>query len=306
MRRITERALDSAQLFDGEAVTGCVCCGIEYAGSGTHCLRCQAPLDVSRTILTRGTPTHFVSLLGASGAGKTVFLGMLLDMLSQCAGGLQGVVSGTFSTAIQANTIAALESRRFPEKTPSEADGWQWVHCEVHPKNQRKKYMDIVTPDFAGEAVALEIERPGTYLAIQRVVDQSHGVLVLCDSRRGSEAPLNEDIFAMKLASYIYARHDRPSKGRQRRKVKLPLAIVLTKSDQCPEAWDDPARFAASNLPRLTHFCESSFEQYRFFGASVVAGTGTMIDDYGCRREIPLHVEPRGVIEPLSWIMGHC
>ena len=264
MKRITERALDSSQFYDGEAITGCVCCGIEYAGNGTHCLKCQAPLEVSRTILT----------------------------------------SGTVSAAIQADTMAALEGRRFPEKTASEADGWQWVHCEVHPQKQRKDYMDIVTPDFAGEAVAMEVEQPGTYPAIQCVVAQSRGLLVLCDSMRGSEAPLNEDIFAMKLASYVYSLHDRDGKGKQRHKAKLPIAIVLTKCDQCPEAWQNPGKFAESNLPRLSQFCEHSFEHYRFFAASVVSGTATMLDGYGLRRQVPLHVEPRGVIEPLEWIMN--
>ena len=47
----------------------------------------------------------------------------------------------------------------------------------------------------------MEIEHYGTYPAIQSVVSQSVGVLLLCDAISVSRAPLNEDLSALKLVS---------------------------------------------------------------------------------------------------------
>jgi hypothetical protein len=253
---------------------------------------------------SRGTSSRFVSVLGASGAGKTVYLGLLLDLLSKGRANLKGIPNGSFSVAVQQNTITALEFRRFPEKTPSEADGWQWVHCEVTSSNQPKRPWDLITPDFAGEAISLEIEQPGTYPAIRSVVGQSGGVLLLCDAIAACASPLQEDIFALKLATYIQSSQDE-RKRITKRKVRqhdTPIAVVLTKCDQCPEVRDDPNQFAANNLPRLLQFCQRGFSKYRFFAASAVANCATLMDDYGCSSQIALHVEPRGIIEPLQWI----
>jgi hypothetical protein len=104
---------------------GCVCCGASYAGNGPFCIRCMAPLELSHTVRRRKTPPRFIPVLGPSGAGKTVYLGMLLDMLSKGTRQLTGLVTGSFSVGLQIQTTTALEHGRFPEKTPVEAEGWQ-------------------------------------------------------------------------------------------------------------------------------------------------------------------------------------
>ena len=198
----------------------------------------------------------------------------------------------------------ALAQRRFPEKTPAESDSWNWVHCEVHTKRNRQRSVDLVTPDFAGEAIAHEIEQPGTYPTIRSIVTQAQGVLLLCDARSARENPLYEDFFAVKLAAYIDAiRQGAAQVCSHKRQLELPIALVLTKCDQCPELRDDPQKFAADHLTRLYHYCQSNLARHRFFGASVVGSCTSLVDDYGRRSEIAWHVEPRGVIEPLEWVM---
>ena len=66
----------------------------------------------------------------------------------------------------------------------------------------------------------------------------------------------------------------------------------------------DPDRFVRNNLPRLLQFCERKFSTFRFFASSVVGSSATLVDPYGCRTQIPFHIEPRGITEPLEWIIG--
>ena len=125
MNNATQQVIQTTQFLDGKVKVTCVCCERESFDNNGYCGQCQAPLDLSRTAEKRGVPVKFVSVLGASGAGKTVFIGMLLDILSKGCHGVQGLPNNSFSVAIQQQTIGSLENRRFPEKTASEAEGWQ-------------------------------------------------------------------------------------------------------------------------------------------------------------------------------------
>lgn len=303
MNYATEQVIQSSRYLDDKVKVTCVCCQQESFDHSGFCNQCQAPLDLSRTAEKRGLPFQFVSVLGASGAGKTVYIGMLLDILSKGCRGIQGLPNNSFSVAVQQQTINALESRRFPEKTPSEADGWQWVHCEVSTTARRNNYLDIITPDFAGEAIATELEHPGTYLAIRSVIHQSRAILMLIDSLAIRDSGRDEDFFAMKLASYIHALRTTKATIKAKRKPKCPLAIVLTKSDGCPEALTNPARFANDNMPGFCKYLQRNFAEYRFFGASAVGAAAMLVDHRGYFRQIPLHIEPRGITEPLEWII---
>lgn len=305
MTTYVEQSLLSSQ-YMGDNENVCVCCGGRYSGIGRQCARCQAPLALSQTTRAEGRCPQFLSVLGGCNAGKTVYLGMLMDMLSKGVLGMQGIAQGSHSVAVQNRTISALEQHRFPEKTVSEADEWQWVHCEVTRKARRKVPWNLVTADFAGEALALELEHSGTFPAIQAVVSQSVGVLLLCDAFSASRDPLNEDIFALKLVSYIHGVQKTNSTRRTYRRSDVPLAIIFTKCDRCPEVQDAPQRFAANHMPRLTQFCERAFSRVSFFAARVVANSATKLDQYGCCGEVALHVEPHGIAEPLDWIMKSC
>ena len=288
--------------YGSEQTLTCVCCAKKTIDHGGLCANCQAPIELSRTVAKRDSPARFVSVLGPSGAGKTVYLGMLLDMLSKGAHDLRGLPNGPFSVAVQQSTINALNERRFPEKTPSEADNWRWVHCEVSEAKRPKRFVDVVTPDFAGEAIAIEIEHEGTYPTIRAVVDRSEALLVLFDSTRARDASRDEDFFAMKLLSYISRLHATRSK-KPRQPIQTPIAVVFTKADSCVEALEDPTRFAHSTLPGLVQTCERHFVNHSFFSAGVVGSLAVAVDGFGRQMQLPLHVEPTGIVEPLRWIM---
>lgn len=289
-------------------VVDCVCCGRRLGERDEYCTDCQAPASVSQTVVMRGGEHCFVSVLGASNAGKTVYLGLLLDILNKGPEEFRGMASSAFSVDLQEQVITALEHRMFPEKTPAEADAWKWLHCQISMTDKKDSVdVDLISPDFAGEAIAMEINQSGLYPAIQNIVTKSTGLLILCDSMRVRDEGSAEDLFAMKLASYIAQLHGLSSDGKRlRSRTHGPsLAIVFTKCDGCPEATQDPTQFAANNTPRLFEFCRRTFPRHAFFAASVAGNSGMITDHTGLKMRMPFHIEPRGVLQPLQWVVGH-
>jgi hypothetical protein len=254
---------------------------------------------VIESIYFRDREPRFVGVLGPSGVGKTVYLGMLLDLLSRGAGGLHGVAKGPFSLALHRNLILALERQRFPEKTPSEPDRWQWVHCDV-AAGRRGHACDIVTPDVAGEVVAAELAAPKTHPTVRALIGRCSGLVVLADILQVAGDGQGQELFAMQLISYLDALRPARRKG----KVEVPVALVFTKADLCDEPVSDPAAFARANAPGLWRLCEARLARHRFFASGVAGSTARLVDAEGRESLVPLRVEPRGVVEPLAWLLG--
>jgi len=148
----------------------------------------------------------------------------------------------------------------------------------------------------------LEMEKSNTFPTIRTMLKNVEGVIVLFDSERVRDASRSEDIFGVKLVSYLADINTRPAKER-RTKIRLPVAFVMTKADECPDAESDVEKFARNHLGGLAQFCEQRFEFFKFFSASVVNGSIETTDRVGARIRAPLHVQPRGVVEPLKWVM---
>lgn len=271
--------------FCGEAVRGSACGG------------CYAPAEIIRSILRRAAAPRIVGILGPSGVGKTVYLGMLLDLLAHGAAGLHGMARGSFSLSMQRQVMLALERQRFPEKTPVEPDRWQWVHCEVTSERRRGDF-DLVTPDVAGEAVAAELEHPGTNPTVATVIGRCGGLVVLLDSVAVISDGHAQELFAMQLVSYLDAL---PRRGRR---LEVPVALVFTKADLCDEPIDDVDHFARAHVGALWQMCTARLRRYRFFRSSVAGSCGRVITRDGVEALVPLRIEPRGVIEPFVWLSG--
>jgi hypothetical protein len=239
-------------------------------------------------------------VLGPTGVGKTVYLGMLLDLLSRGTNGLHGLSRSPFSLTLHRNLILALERQRFPEKTPVETDRWHWLHSEVlMPKN--RKAVDIVTPDVAGEAVMNELENPGSNKIIRSLISRCAGMVVLVDLVQVVADGQSQELFAMQLISYLDAL--RPPKKKSR-KVDVPVAIVFTKADLFEDWITDPEVFARGNVGGLLSQCQSRLEHYSFYCSGVAGSSSKLVDDTGQESLIPLRVEPRGVIEPFAWMLN--
>jgi len=295
---------------DQEIDLDCVCCDQPLSSASDYCPVCETPTTLSSTVAARGGRQEFISVLGASNAGKTVYLGLLLDILSKGSDAFRGTATSAFSIDLQEQVVTALERRMFPAKTPTEADAWKWLHCEISMAQKKStKHIDLISPDFAGEAIAMEINQSGMYPAIGHVVQKSTGLMILCDSLRVRDEGSAEDLFGMKLASYIAAQHGLANKPETRKRssrshVGPSIAIVFTKCDGCPEAIEDPAAFAANNTPRMFEYCRRTFAHHNFFAASVAGSSGVLTDSNGKQTRMPFHTQPQGVLEPLRWIVG--
>jgi Double-GTPase 2 len=266
---------------------------------GDACGTCHAPASVIDSIVYRERDPRFIGVLGPSGVGKTVYLGMLLDMLARGAGGLNGTAKGPFSLALHRNTILALERQRFPEKTPNEADRWDWVHCEV-TAGKRSRVIDIVTPDVAGEAVQAELESPKSNPTIRALISHCAGLVVLADVLQVVSDGKGQELFAMQLVSYL----DSLQSSNRRGKIDIPVAIVFTKADLLEGFIRDPDAFARANAPALRRLCETRLKRFKFYCSGVAGSTGTLVDRDGYESLVPLRIEPRGVIEPFAWLFG--
>jgi hypothetical protein len=276
--------------------TACPMCGGGVVGD-SGCGRCFAPAEVIESITARDKPPRFLGVLGPSGVGKTVYLGMLLDLLSRGAGGLQGLARGPFSLQLHRTLVLALERQRFPDKTPTEPDRWQWVHCEVS-SGRRGPAFDVVTPDVAGEAVMAEIERPGANPTVKALIARCAGLVILVDILHVVAEGQEQELFAMQLISYLNSL--RSGRGRT---IDIPVALVFTKADLCEEPIQDAAAFARANASGLWRLCEARLRQFRFFCSGVAGACGRLIDQDGNEALVPLRVEPRGIIEPFSWLL---
>jgi len=135
---------------------------------------------------------------------------------------------------------------------------------------------------------------------IRSLMEKSAGAVLLVDGALAAAGSAQPDFFALKLMTYL----DGVLQCKRGQKVKTPVGIVLSKADYCPECFDDPAGFAKTNLNRLWNICEARFDKFRFFATSVVGALGYGGDEFDNVIPYPLHIAPRGVLEPFEWVLS--
>jgi hypothetical protein len=267
-----------------------------------QCKICSAPMALTRDAVHQGRKQHMVSILGESNVGKTVYLGFLLDMLSQRAGDFEAVPVGPYSINVQQNVVGHMAARVFPPKTPMEADQWNWAYYQIckHRSGGPTGWIDLVMPDMAGESIAAEVTTPETFRVISSLTDKSEGMMLLLDAALAANGSSQPDFFGLKMLTYV----DTITRTARDQLIQTPTAVVLCKADHCPEAFDDPCRFAEANLNRTWNLCHSRLACFEFFACSVVGSLG-----YGTSPHeefvvpVPLHTALRGVLEPFEWVI---
>jgi hypothetical protein len=255
--------MDSYRLAQYAVQVPCYICEQGNTFDAELCRHCFAPMALAHQANTQKVFPTMLATIGSSGVGKTVYLGILMDMLSRQKERLQMLARGAFSINLQQFTTTALARGEFPDKTPSEPDRWNWVHCQVQSP-RRKRPMELIMPDMAGEAILEEVNHPHSYQVIRSLLVKSGGLLILIDASQLSYGGLDQDYFTMRLLSYLSELDNNPKKGWANR----PVALVLTKA------------------------------------ASGVAGACAQRNIGGDERiRVPLRVEPRGIVEPFSWLV---
>lgn len=290
--------LESYRLVEYVVPIPCYICETENGRDSEYCRHCQAPMALAHQANSQELRPRMIAVIGASGVGKTVYLGMLMDMLSRQSSPLQLLARGAFSITLQQTTLASLARCQFPEKTPNEPDRWNWVHCQVRTPRARRP-LELIMPDMAGEAILQEVDHPHSYHVIRGFLNKCAGAMILIDGLKLRNGELDQDYFTMKLITYLGELNDDAKLGWS----KKPVAMVFTKADQCEEWAVDPDASARNHSRRLWEQCRERFRNHRFF-ASRVAGTCVWRESLREGRvQIPLRIEPHGVIEPFQWIV---
>lgn len=301
--------MESYRLAQYAVHVPCFVCDEGNAFDAELCRRCYAPMSLVNQS-SQNKDKHkslplMIATVGSTGAGKTVYLGILMDILSRQDASLQLTAKGAFSIGLQERTMAALTSCEFPEKTPGEPDRWNWVHG--HLRSGQYNY-ELVMPDMAGEAILQEADHPNTYPVVRAMMKKSSGVLLLIDAVRIEEGADDQDYFGMKILSYLDTvwggvPDERQKKRKKKHSPNPPVAIVLTKSDQCEVCFEDPAAYARKGTPGLWQQCQENFPNHRFFAIGVAGACGARLAFGKVKQNIPLRVEPRGVIDPFRWLI---
>lgn len=291
--------MDSYRLAQYAVPVPCLICGGTNSFDSELCRHCQAPMALThQTEKNKKNVPRLIATLGADGAGKTVYLGMLLDMLSNDAGPLHALARGAFSITLQQQASAALARCEFPEKTPSEPDCWNWVHCQIRTEGRRRP-TEVIMPDVAGDALAEEVDHPGSFPVVRQSLAKAAGMLILIDATEIDQGDRFQDCFVMKVLSYL----NEMDAEKKRRRRPRPVALVFTKSDRCPECSEDPAGYAQERTPGLWQHCQRRFAKHRFFAASVAGACGYRELPDGNRVSVPLRIEPHGIVEPFAWLI---
>jgi len=290
--------LESYRLAQYAVPLRCYICETDNTFDAEFCTHCSAPMALAHQANVRKVHPQMIAVLGASGAGKTVFLGMLLDMLARKPERMQLLARGAFSITLQQATLSALSRCEFPAKTPNEPDRWNWVHCEARRTGQHKP-VELIVPDMAGEAVLEEVNHPHTFRVVRAFLAKCTGAMVLTDAVKLTDGTREQDHFTMKLLTYLSELGGGGKSGWARR----PVAMVLTKADQCEERLADPDAFAQTHAAGLWQHCRERFGRHKFFAAGV-SGTCAYRESIAEGRvQVPLRVEPHGIVEPFEWLM---
>jgi hypothetical protein len=195
--------------------TSCLICEMTNAPDAILCKECSAPMALVHEAHAQQREPRMVSILGDSNVGKTVYLGFLLDMLSQRANDFEAVPRGAYSVDLQQVVISHMAYRMFPPKTPMEADEWKWTYYQVCKREKTPKWIDLVMPDVAGEAIAAEVASPSTFRIIQNVLQKSSGLLLLVDAALAANDELHRrDVRGQARQADRHARRDRADQGR--------------------------------------------------------------------------------------------
>lgn len=296
MRATGTVEMDSFRLAQYTVPAPCYICGGGNNFDSELCRHCFAPMALAHQAASQKIHPRMIAAIGSSGAGKTVYLGVLTDMLSRQVEPLQLLARGAFSIQLQQTTMAALARCEFPGKTANEPDRWNWVHCQVLRKKQRPA--ELIMPDLAGEALMEEIDHPNTYPVIRAFLTRCAGVLVLVDAKRVESGESDEDFHTMKLLSYLCELQPDRKTGWPAR----PVSLLFTKADQCEHCFVDPQQFARRHTPGLFQQCRERLQRHQFFATGVAGACGFRNESYG-KVLVPLRIEPRGIVEPFQWLL---
>ncbi len=86
MTHLAQMPLETYLLAEQAAPIACLVCDHENCCSAARCRNCSAPMSLAHKRSRSKKRPQLIAVIGASGAGKTVYLGLLMDMLTRHVG----------------------------------------------------------------------------------------------------------------------------------------------------------------------------------------------------------------------------
>lgn len=296
MTKLQSIALESYDLAHYAVQVACLVCDGGNNYDVHRCRHCSAPLALAyQADGNKKSAPKMLAMLGPPGCGKTVYQGILTDILSRQSGPLQVLARGAFSVALQQQSMALLARNRFPNPTPCDPEGWNWMHCQI-PGTKRRRVSQFILPDMSGRALVDEIEERSS-VAISAFLSKCAGAMVLVDTEQLEAGEQGPDFFSMQAISYLHELGNRHGPG-----WNQPLAVVFTKADCAQHCCDDPRGYAEIHTPGLWRQCQKRLKQHAFFATSVV-GASASVRSNGQSLPLALRIEPRGITAPLEWLL---
>ncbi|MDA1050418.1 MAG: hypothetical protein O3C40_08040 [Planctomycetota bacterium] len=297
MTRLVYSPLDSYELRHYAVDIPCFVCDGGNRHDAERCRHCYAPLALTYQAADQRTKKpQMLAVLGPRGAGKTSYLGMLCDCLSRQRDASQAVWRGAFSVSLQQQVIAQLVSQHFPPSTADEAERWNWNHLQITGPN-RRRVRELIFPDMSGAVMERELDHQASPIT-RAFLKKCAGAIILLDTQRIDRGDPAPDFFAMKLLSYL----GEFSTKRGVSWCHKPIAFLFTKSDRAQACIDSPRAYAEAHVPGAFRQTMSSLRRFEFFAASV-AGATIDLEIAGAPISLPLRIEPRGIREPLAWML---
>ncbi len=241
-----------------------------------------------------------ISMLGFPGAGKTVYLTTLFDQLQRREeAGVRVRFTPYGRETIEAVTtnLNLLSSGTWLLPTPPGSVFPYRANATIGVGLFQRKFK-IEIADWAGEKMAeLNPSEPAWLHKTDyfKFVIQSDAVILALDAGSvwKSDRATREKIQNAYVAAFQVLAEEKGATERQQ--LRAPVALVFLKVDLCPP--DKPVDELNHLVDRLISVCEARCQHFKVFYVSAVGG----VQEDG---RPPEEISPKGVVEPLIWILA--
>ena len=289
----------------------CHLCGENNLYEAVTCANCASPMDLSRSLHgNECVKPQLIVPVGAGDTGKTVYLGMLLDILSR-QGRSDITTHGAASVTVQQTVIRALARQYFPEPTSREPLHWAWTHCRL-ARRTSSDHLHAFVPDMSGESILRDADDE-SFPQVRHILRKATGIMLFLDAGRLQAGDKDEEFFALKILRFIEGIIEHPvapentsrrKRGPQPLPQLPPVSVVLAKADECDECFDNPSDYVRGQMPNLWQALKTVAPQHAIFAASAVGAVADIPLAAGEFTKVPLRIEPRGILEPFRWLLG--
>jgi hypothetical protein len=296
MTKLTFETLESMRIAQYAVGLPCTLCDTGNNTDAINCRHCHAPMALSHQGGKRRTLPKLISVMGPPESGKTTYLGVLLDTLSRQSQNTNILLCGAASISLQQQVISRLAYCEFPEPTSWRPENWHWVHAQVAENRHRR--LEIAIPDIAGQWWLVNSSHSTESEIAHAILAKSSAILMLIDARRLDAGDSEPDFLAMKMLSTCHANFSQYKNA----PIKIPVAFLFTKAENCPNALVNPAEFARLRAPGMYKLAKQFISSHAFFATSMASAEGFEFSRHG-KRHTPLRIEPRRIPDAFHWLI---